>query len=132
MSKLFFGDLWSMLSTIFLLGILIYMIYTALRHKHTEVWGKKILILAGSGLILCIFAVMRDDYVAAMQGRPGLFSLESLQINFAYIGSAVIGFSVISSLIIKNQKYRKLMFFVLAAAILFKIGLIEISRMMML
>ena len=94
--------------------------------------GQRILILAITGLLLCVFVVMRDDYVAGLQSGTGLFSLESFQINFAYLGGAVIGFSTLSSIFIRNPKYRKLMFFVLSGAIIFKIGLIEISRIVML
>jgi len=128
----FFDDLWSILSTVFLLVALTYIILTTVKHKKIETWGRKTFILAITGLLLCIFAVMRDDYAVALQGGAGLFSLESLQINLAYFGGAVIGLSALSSIFIRNQKYRKAMFFVLAGAILFKVCLIEISRIMML
>lgn len=129
---LFFGDLWSILSTVLLFAVLFYILLIATKHMKIEKWGRKTLILAITGLLLCIFVVLRDDYVVAVQGGTGLFSLESLQINLAYLGGAVIGFSTLSSIFIRNQKYRKIMFFVLSGAIIFKAGLIEISRIMML
>jgi len=132
MVTLFFGDLWSTLSTGLLIAVLIYIILTATKHREIEKWGRKTLILAITGLLLCVFVVLRDDYAEALQGGTGLFSLESLQINLAYLGSVVIGFSTLSSIFIRNQKYRKIMFFILSGAILFKTGLIEISRIVML
>lgn len=132
MFTLFLGDLWSILSTVLLLAVLIYIILASIKHREIKKWGRKTLILAITGLLLCIFVVLRDDYAEALQGGTGLFSLESLQINLAYLGGAVTGFSILSSIFIRNQKYRKIMFFVLSGAIIFKIGLIEISRIMML
>jgi len=132
MFTLFLGDLWSILSTVLLLAVLIYIIITSTKHREIEKWGRKTLILAITGLLLCIFVVLRDDYAEALQDGTGLFSLESLQINLAYLGGAVIGFSTLSSIFIRNQKYRKITFFILSGSIIFKIGLIEISRIVML
>lgn len=131
MFTLFFGNLWSTLSTVLLIAVLIYIILTAAKHRKIKAWGRKTLILAITGLLLCIFVVLRDDYAEALQGGTGLFSLESLQINLAYLGGAVIGFSTLSSVFIRNQKYRKIMFFILSGALIFKVGLIEISRIVM-
>ncbi len=130
MFDLFFGDLWSILSTHFLLIILAYMVFTVKNHKKTELWGRKTFVLAIIGLFLCIFAVLRDDYATALQGGTGVFPLDSLQIYLAYLGGAVIGFSTLSSIFVSNQRYRKTMFFVLSGAIIFKAGVIEISRIM--
>lgn len=131
MYNLFFGDLWSILSTLFLLIVFTYMVLAVVKHKKIELWGRKTFVLAVTGLLLCIFAVLRDDYAMALQGGTGVFPLESLQINLAYFGGAVIGFSTLSSIFISNQKYRKVMFFILSSAIILKAGVIEISRIML-
>jgi len=57
--------------------------------------------------------------------------LTSVQISLASIGGLVIAYSALSSIFIRNQKYRKVMFFVLSGAILFKAVLIEVSRIWM-
>lgn len=114
------------------MNISLHNIMTSTKHREIKKWGQKTLILAITGLLLCIFVVLRDGYATALQGGIGVFSLESLQINLAYLGGVVIGFSTFSSIFIHNQKYRKIMFFVLSGAIIFKIGLIEISRIVML
>ena len=132
MIHFFFGNLWSILSTLFLIAVLVYIILTIKKYKLIDHWGKKIFVLTFIGLLLCIFVVLRDNYVTALQGGIGLFTLESLQINLACLGGAIIGFSSLSSIFICNQKYRKIMFFILSGTILFKIGLIEISRIAML
>ena len=79
MFALFLGDLWSTISTVLLIAVLIYIIMTSIKHREIEKWGRKTLILAVTGLLLYIFVVLRDDYTEALQGGTGLFSLESLQ-----------------------------------------------------
>lgn len=71
MITLFFGDLWSILSTVLLLVVLLYIIMTSTKHREIEKWGQRTLILAITGLLLCIFVVLRDDYVTALQGGQG-------------------------------------------------------------
>lgn len=132
MYRLFFGNVWSILSTAFILVLLAFIIRTITKHNGIERWGRRILFLIFTGLLLCIFVVMRDDYALALQGGAGLFPLESMQINLAYIAAGVIGISSLSTVFVHNQKYRKTVFFIVSAAILFKVGLIEISRIMML
>jgi len=130
MFQLFFGDLWSVLSAIGLLVVLV-MIGIFLVSRKSERWGRRILAVASAGLLLCIFAVMRDGYAESMMGGTGLFDLGSLQIRLAYAGGAVIGFAVLSSLFVRNQNYRKIMFYLLSAAVVCKALLIEVSRILM-
>lgn len=131
MRTLFFGDLWRALSTVALLAVLTYIVFTAVKQKEIQKWELRTLILTLAGLALCSFVVIRDDYVEALQGGTGSFSLESMQINLAYIGGAVNGFAALSSILVRNQKYRKIMFFVLSGSIIFKAILIEASRIIM-
>ena len=131
MFVLFFGDVCSALSTIFLLATLGYAVFTKVKHKEIEQWGRRTLILALVGLVLCCFAVMRDDYVEALQGGTGFFPMDSVQIYFAYIGGAINGFAALSSIPVRSQKYRKAMFFVLSGSVVFKAVLIEASRIIM-
>ena len=131
MLNLFFGDLRSVLSTVLLLAITVYITVIAVRRNKIEKWGRWTLILAVVGLILCCLVAMRDGLVDTMQGGTGLFSLTSVQISLASVGGFVIAYSALSSIFIRNQKYRKVMFFVLSGAILCKAVLIEVSRIVM-
>lgn len=129
MLQLFFGGLWPALSTVLLLFVLTYIIITALHHKKVRFWGRHILILGLAGLLLCIFAVMRDDYAASLQGGAGL--IPPAFISLAYVGAGAAAAASLSSLFIKSQKYRRILFFTLAAVIVFKAALIEIYRITM-
>ncbi|MDD4080192.1 MAG: hypothetical protein PHP02_02105 [Eubacteriales bacterium] len=132
MVDLFFGNLWSLLSTVLVAGVLAWIIITALRHQRVEHWGRKTAVLAASGLLLCAFAAMRDDYALALQGGTGLFALDAMQNTLACLAAALIAAALLSTLILKNQACRKAAFFVLSFAVVFKIGLIEISRALIL
>ena len=131
MLTLFFGDVISTLSTICLIALLAFIAFTAVKQKEIEQWGRRILILAVFGLAVCCLVVSRDGYVDLLQGGTGVFALDSMQITLAYIGGAVNAFSSLSSIFVRNQRYRKVMFFVLSGSIIFKVVLIELSRMLM-
>ena len=131
MLTLFFEDATTTISTVLLVAVLAFIAYHLLKQKEIERWGRRSLILVISGLILCSFVCMRDGYVDSLQGGTGLFSLDSAQIFLAYAAAAVIAVSAISSIFVRNQKYRKVMFFILSVSIIFKVVLIEVSRVLM-
>jgi len=128
MFELFFGNSSSILSTVFLTAIAAYIAVVAVQRKRIEKWGRLTLVLAVTGLALCCFVATRDSYVDALQGGTGVFALDSVQIYLAYAGGAVNAFAALSSAFVRNQKYRKAMFFILSASIVFKAVLIEVSR----
>lgn len=67
-------------------------------------------------LVICIFAAIRDEYALSVQASigtevsPGLFALDSIQSNLSCIGGAVIAFCSLSSIFVRKQGYRKVMF----------------------
>ena len=131
MTTLFLGNPLAIVSTVFLLVVLGIIAYTAAKHRKIEKWGRRTFALAVVGWLLCCLVATRDGLVDTMQGGTGLFSLTSVQISLASIGGLVIAYSAFSSIFVRNQKYRKVMFFVLSGAILFKAALIEVSRIWM-
>ena len=131
MLTLFFGNPLAIVSTVFLLAVLGIIVCTAAKHRKIEKWGRRTFALAVVGWLLCCLVAVRDGLVDTMQGGTGLFALTSVQISLASIGGFVIACSALSSIFVRNQKYRKVMFFVLSGAILFKAVLIEVSRIAM-
>ena len=131
---LFFGNGIRIASTILICIAWIYIIYSAVNQSKTQKWGRKTAFLALFGLLICCFAATRDGYDKSVQAsfdstvQAGLFTISSIQSTLACIGGAIIAFSSISSIFVKNHKYRKVMFFLLSGAIVFKTLLIEISR----
>ena len=134
---MYFGNIVTSISTIILLTELGYIGYHVFKHKEIQQWGRRIAILAIWGLLLCCFVAMRDNYHLSVQATldekvlPGCFSIDSMQSNLCCIGGGVIAVSVISSIFVKRQKYRKVMFMMLGTTIIIKTLIIEISRWMM-
>ena len=131
MVSLFFGDLCTVLSTIFLLAVLAFIVFLIVKRDGIERWGRRTFILAVSGLVVCCFVSTRDGYADALRGGTGFFALDSMQIFLAQVAGAVNGYATLSSVFVLNQKYRKAMFFTLSGSIVFKACLIEISRIVL-
>lgn len=134
MINLFLGYLSSILSTVLLVIILTFIIHSIIKSKQIVSWKYRLIFLTLSGLLLCIFVATRDNYDISVKGMidgtgtKGLFSIDSLQSNIACLGGAIIAFSSLSGIFVRNEKYRKIMFFILSFTIIFKASLIEISR----
>ncbi|MFT9078294.1 hypothetical protein [Ethanoligenens sp.] len=132
--NMYFGNFVTAVSTLMVCALIAYIIYTAVKQKKIEHWGRRIALLAFFGLVTCCFVAVRDGYVLSVNAsidsavKAGLFKIDSLQSTLCCIGGAIIAFSSISSIFVKNPKYRKAMFFVLSAAIIFKTLVVEISR----
>lgn len=131
---MYFENFIATMSTIMVILALVYIIYSAINNKKVKYWGRKIALLALFGLVICCFVAVRDGYDKSVQStfdmsvKAGIFTLDSIQSTLCCIGGAIIAFSSLSSIFIKNQKYRKAMFFVLSSAFIFKTLVIEISR----
>ena len=132
MGSLFVGDFLVLLESLLTVSVLLFIAVVLIKGKSIKKWGGLILLLVIGGLVLCCIAVTRDNYILALQGGNGLFALNSIQINASYIAASVNGFAALSSVFVKNQKYRKAMFVVLSISIVLKIILIESSRLLVL
>lgn len=132
--NLYFGDFVVTMSTVFVVVVWAFIAFTLVNHKNIDFWGRRIAVLALLGWLACCFVATRDGYYLSVQASfdasvaAGLFTITSIQSNLCCIGGMVIAFSSISSIFVKNQKYRKAMFFVLSCVIIFKTVLIEVSR----
>ena len=111
---LFFGNGIRIASTILICIAWIYIIYSAVNQSKTQKWGRKTAFLALFGLLICCFAATRDGYDKSVQA--------------SFDSTVQAGLFTISSIFVKNQKYRKVMFFLFSGAIVFKTLLIELSR----
>lgn len=132
--NLYFGSFVSIVSTLLVIGVFVYIGITIAKRNEVQSWGKRITILAIWGLLVCIFVATRDGYHLSVQAAmdtavlPGVFTLRSIQSTLCCIGGAVIAYCALSSIFIRKQRYWKAMFYILSATILFKTLVIEISR----
>lgn len=133
--NLYFGNFVTTASTILVLVLWAFIVYSVVKQKEVEHWGRRIAGLALFGLLVCCFIATRDGYHLSVQAsfddtvKAGLFTIDGIQSTLCCIGGATIFISSISSIFVKNQKYRKVMFYVLSGAIVIKTLVIEISRL---
>lgn len=131
---MYFGNFVTTEATLLLVASLVYIVYTVRKQADITCWGRKVALLAITGLLVCCFVAVRDEYhlsvQASMDGSitPGLFTIDSIQSTICCIGGMVIAFASLSSVFIRNQKYRKMMFLVISVMMVMKTLVIEISR----
>lgn len=134
--SLYFGSFVTNVSTLMIVSAIVFIAYTTAKHRQIPYWGRKIALLSIFGLVLCCFAAIRDAYYLSVQFSfdssvtAGRFAIDSIQSGLCCMGGAIIAFASISGMFVRNQRYRKAMFFLLSATILAKIVIIEISRWM--
>jgi hypothetical protein len=128
------GLVTSIAAAILAIGVFAYIGFTISQREKIQSWGKRILVLATFGLLLCILVAYRDGYHLSVQAAvdgsvlPGRFTLDSIQSTLASIGGGLIAFSALSAVFVRKQAYRRNMFLLLSAATLFKTLMIELSR----
>lgn len=134
MLKLYFGRFPTTVTTILCLGFIAFFIYTYVTRANVEFWGRRILLVAVWGLLLCITAATRDGYHLSVQNaidasiQPGLFSAVGLQTIVGGVIAAIVVVSSIVSIFLKSQNAREVIFFVMTASLTLKIIFMEISR----
>lgn len=130
------GPVTSVAAAVVAIGVFTYIGFTLRSREEIQSWGKRILVLVVFGLLLCILVAYRDGYHLSVQASvdgsvlPGRFTLDSMQSTLASIGGGLIAFSALSAVFVKKQAYRRNMFLLLSAAILFKTLVIELSRVL--
>lgn len=138
MKTLFLNGKWTILSTIFVVLVLAYITVVMIKNNKITNWGRHIMVITFGGLYLCYLTATRDGYVESVQSiidgttQIGLFAVNSIQSYLAAIGGIAIILIAIVSIFIKKQKYGKRIFSILSLIIIFKIFLIEISRIILL
>lgn len=138
MFNLFFGNVVTGISTILVLGVIIFSIITIVKQKAINHWGRRVAFLVVLGLLVCILVAIRDNYYLSVMSMtnpniiPGVFTAESIQSTLCSLGGAIIAFCSISSIFIRRKGYLKTMFFILSTTIILKTLVIEISRIALL
>lgn len=123
-------------ATLLVAGLITYIVYMVL-HRHEIVhWGRHVAILAFFGLYVCVVAATRDNYHLSVQNAidgsvaSGLFTTKSIQSIICCVCGGVIALGSISAIFIRHQGYFRGVFMVVACAILIKILVIELSRVL--
>lgn len=135
--NLYFGNRLTLITTLLIAAILIYMAVLIKNQDKIKRWGLHTLVLLFFGLEICIQASTRDNFHLSVQNFidgstvPGLYNFLSIP---ALIGAVFAGGIIISSLcILFNKRGDRKKFFckILISCITGKILILEICRIIM-
>lgn len=134
--ELFFGSTLSAVNTMLITGIAFFIALQYHGRGRAAGWGRRLLILVSAGLLVCILAAIRDDYAlsvaaASTGGETGLFTAESFQSVSASLAGLAIAAVSFSAMFIRKDKFRKAAFFMVSGIFVFKLLLVEASRIVM-
>lgn len=132
--KLYFGNTVSTVTTLMVILMYASIGYSVYNRANIQFWGRRTLVLAIYGLVICCFAAARDGFDKTVQNAidgsctRGIFSLISAPTVAAYIGAAAIVLSGIATLFSKNQQFREICFYIMSGGVTLKVMAIELAR----
>lgn len=132
--KLYFGNTVSTVTTLMVILMYAGIGYSVYNRANIQFWGRRTLVLAIYGLVICCFAAARDGFDKTVQNAidgscaQGIFSLISVPTVAAYIGAAAIILSGIATLFSKNQQFREICFYIMSGGVTLKVMAIELAR----
>ena len=137
MMKLYFGNAVTTATTLMILALLGFIVYSAANRAAISAWGRRSVILLLFGLAVCCFAAARDGLDKTIQHAidgscaPGVFPLVSVPTVVGCVGAALILLAAIATPLAKTQHTRQIWFYVMSGGALLKIVTMEISRILL-
>ncbi|MDO4556374.1 MAG: hypothetical protein Q4B70_14720 [Lachnospiraceae bacterium] len=135
--KLYFGNWVTTATTIMLIGLIGFIVYSFTHRDSIEFWGRKTLFLSAYGLLICCFAAARDgldktiQYTIDKSCAAGVFELVSVPNIIGCVGAVIIMIAGIITVFSHKQSVRELSFFAASAGIMLKILTVEIARILL-
>lgn len=132
--KLYFGNAVNTVTTLMILALLGFIIYSVHNRTNIQYWGRRTAFLLIFGLVICCFAAGRDGLDKTIQHAidgscaPGLFPLISIPTIVGCIGALLIVAATIATPIAKTQQVREVWFYVMSGGTVLKIVTMEIAR----
>lgn len=128
MTSLFFGSWISTVNTAIVLGMLLWIAFTALRRKRIGKWGRRVAVFILVGTAVSGLSATRDLYM-----MPGaLFAADGIQSTVCSIAGGLIFLTGLVCLILrKNQPFRQAAYFLISGLFLLQVLVIETSRITM-
>jgi hypothetical protein len=128
MLNLFFGSLFSTLTTLIVVGMIVYIIIAGKKNREIKKWGWLTLIFIIVGTGISGLSAVRDAYMM----DNALFAPNGLQSTICSICGGLIFLTGIVSLFVRAQRFRKVGFFIASGLFLVQVITIEASRITML
>lgn len=124
MIKLLFGDTYSILTTLAVIGLLSFALMRITKLASNISWGKSIALFIAFGLGVSFLSAMRDGYA----GEAALFSMTSMQSDICSIAGTLVLLTGLLSLFVRKDAFRRGAFMTITALFLTQVLVIEISR----
>ena len=134
--KLYCGGAVRMATTLMLLALLGFVVWTVRDHAAITHWGRRSAVLLAAGLVVCCFAAARDGLDRTIQCAidgscaPGLFPLVSVPVLIGCVGAALIVLAAVATPIAKTQHMRELWFYLMSGGVVLKIATMELARIL--
>lgn len=134
--KLYFGGAVTTATTLMLLALLGFVVWTVRDHAAITHWGRRSAVLLVAGLVVCCFAAARDGLDKTIQCAidgscaPGLFPLVSVPVLIGCVGAALIVLAAVATPIAKTQHMREIWFYLMSGGVMLKIVTMELARIL--
>ena len=128
MFNLFFGDLFSTLTTVFVLIVLVYAIATVMNRDKIQHWGRRVFIFILLGTAISGLSATRDAYMTDI----ALFAPEGMQSSICSVAGGLIFLTGVVLLFMRKQDFRRKGFYFITALFVIQVITIEASRIAML
>ena len=134
--KLYFGGAVTTATTLMLLALLGFVVWTVRDHAAITHWGRRSAVLLVAGLVVCCFAAARDGLDKTIQCAidgscaPGLFPLVSVPVLIGCVGAALIVRAAVATPIAKTQHTREIWFYLMSGGVVLKIVTMELARIL--
>ena len=134
--KLYFGGAVTTATTLMLLALLGFVVWTVRDHAAITHWGRTSAVLLVAGLVVCCFAAARDGLDKTIQCAidgscaPGLFPLVSVPVLIGCVGAALIVLAAVAMPIAKTQHTREIWFYLMSGGVVLKIVTMELARIL--
>lgn len=136
--KLYFGNLVATATTVMLIGLIGFTVYSFIHRDSIEFWGRRTLFISAYGLLICCFATARDgldktiQYSIDKSCAPGIFELISVPNIVGCVGAAIIIIAGIATVFCHKQSVREVLYFIMSGGVMLKIVTVEVARILLL
>lgn len=124
MFLLYFGDTFSILTSIIVLGMFAFIALAFAKGKKIEKWGRLILFFIIAGTAISGLAAMRDAYMT----DQATFSVSGIQSTLCSLAGGLIFLTGLLALFVKKQTFRRFSFHFISVLFIAQVLIIEVSR----
>lgn len=124
MFGLYFGDVISLVNTVLVAAMLVFIITAAINRGKITRWGRLIALFIVAGTAISALSATRDAFM-----MPGaLFAASGMQATVCSIAGGMIFLTGIISIFFKKQNFKRVCFFTGSALFAVQVIVIESSR----